>query len=251
MKDTLIGLLTALRFLTVLPIFWHAESDHKYYKQSVIFFPIVGLLIGTCGYLLANLLTTFFPLQISSCLLLFYLSSISGFLHLDGLADTADGLLSYRPREKKLAIMRDSRSGAMGVIILVFMLLLKFSAVNSIQPSYLPLAFFYMPIASRCAIVLTMVFLPYARSEGGLGQLFYLGEKYQLHFLVMVFLLVLCFIVDFNLTLIALLALIATVVLFGLWCKKVLGGTTGDTLGAVCELTETTVVVFLAAALNL
>jgi len=223
MKDTLIGLLTALRFLTVLPIFWHAESDHKYYKQSVIFFPIVGLLIGTCGYLLANLLTTFFPLQISSCLLLFYLSSISGFLHLDGLADTADGLLSYRPREKKLAIMRDSRSGAMGVIILVFMLLLKFSAVNSIQPSYLPLV----------------------------GQLFYLGEKYQLHFLVMVFLLVLCFIVDFNLTLIALLALIATVVLFGLWCKKVLGGTTGDTLGAVCELTETTVVVFLAAALNL
>lgn len=250
MKETVISLFTALRFLTILPVPWYASHDSEYYQDSVKYFPVVGLLIGVGGYLLANLLSGLIPHQINCGLMVLYLSAISGFLHLDGLTDTADGLLSYRPRDKKLAIMRDSRSGAMGVIALVFLLLLKFAALTATPISSLPLVLFYMPIVGRCAIVLTMEFLPYARSEGGLGQLFYLSKRYYLHLAPVVVLLFIGTLLEYKLTLIALLALVFSAIPFGLWCKKALGGATGDTLGAVCELTETLVVILFAAVLT-
>ncbi len=250
MKETFTSLFTALRFLTVLPVRWHSDRDQDFYKDSVKFFPLVGVIIGIGGVLLNSLFSWALPHQVTCCLLLLYLSAISGFLHLDGLTDTADGLLSYRTREKKLAIMRDSRSGAMGGIILVFLVLLKFSALTSIPSVWLPLVVLFMPIVGRCAIVLTMAVLPYARSEGGLGQLFYLGKPLKSYLSPLLVLLVIGLLFTFKLTLVALLALTIAAVPFGWWCKKALGGTTGDTLGAVCELTETSVAICFAAALS-
>ena len=239
-----------MRFLTVLPVPWHSDRDQDFYKDSVKFFPLVGVIIGIGGVLLNSLFSWALPHQVTCCLLLLYLSAISGFLHLDGLTDTADGLLSYRNREKKLAIMRDSRSGAMGGIILVFLVLLKFSALTTIPSVWLPLVVLFMPIAGRCAIVLTMAVLPYARSEGGLGQLFYLGKPLKSYLSPLLVLLVIGLLFTFKLTLLALLALTIAAVPFGWWCKIALGGTTGDTLGAVCELTETSVAICFAAALT-
>ena len=250
MKETVISLFTALRFLTILPVPWYASHDSEYYQESVKYFPVVGMLIGVGGYCIANLLSILIPHQITCCLMILYLSAISGFLHLDGLSDTADGLLSYRPRDKKLSIMRDSRSGAMGVIVLVFLLLLKFAALTAIPNSCLPMVLLFMPVAGRCSIVLTMGFLPYARSEGGLGQLFYLNKKYYLHLAPVAILLLLGVFWEYELTLIAILALVFSAIPFGIWCKKALGGATGDTLGAVCELTETLVAILFAAVLT-
>ena len=251
MKDLVIGLFTAFRFLTIIPLPWLADRDDEYFQKSVIFFPVVGLFIGCLGYLFCSLLYSILPQQILSCIILLYLSGISGFLHLDGLTDTADGLLSYRSRDRKLAIMRDSRIGAMGVIILIFVMLLKYSALNGISSAYLPIVVFLMPITGRCAIVITMTFLPYARENGGLGELFYKQHHYRSALLAIGILLIVSVLIDFHLVPIMVSALIFSVLPLGLWCNKALGGTTGDTLGAVCEITEASVALFLAIAITI
>jgi adenosylcobinamide-GDP ribazoletransferase len=250
MKSNLICFCSALRFLTILPVTWNGESDTEYFSKCAKYFAAIGLLIGVGGSFLTVILASFLPASLLACAILFYLAMISGFLHLDGLADTADGFLSSRPKEQILVIMRDSRIGAMGVISLVFLLLFKYAALLSIPIEDLPGAILYIPLAGRCALVLSMAYLPYAREEGGLGRLFYL-EKGRLIPAVSIGVLVVAgFLSSFHLALLALCALLATTFLFGIWCTKTIGGATGDTLGAVCELTETAVAFILAVYLN-
>jgi len=250
MKSNLICFLTALRFLTILPLPWYADRDSEYFAKCGNYFALVGLLIGIGGVILTSLLAQFLPPPLFSCVIILYLAIISGFLHLDGLADTADGFLSARPKEKILVIMHDSRSGAMGVIALVLLLLFKFAALLSIPTESVAAAVLFMPLAGRCALVISMAYLPCAR-EGGLGRLFSITKNLLTPALAILVVLVTGVFSDFLFAVLTLAALLSTVFLFGMWCRKVLGGTTGDTLGAVCELTETAVAMFFAIYLNL
>lgn len=163
---------TAIRFLTVIPVSWRADQDGRLFPQSVYAFALVGALIGGLGMLLVFLGGMVFPPGVTLFFALFFLAAISGFLHLDGLADSADGLLSARPREQSLAIMKDSRTGAMGVVLLILVLLGKFAALQTLSLDHLLVAIFCLPVAGRTAIVVTMALQRYARSEGGLGSLF-------------------------------------------------------------------------------
>jgi adenosylcobinamide-GDP ribazoletransferase len=246
MKQSLRQILTAFRFLTIIPLPWFSQNDSDYFPGSVKFFGLIGLLIGVSASILTHLFSSFLPNPLLCCFLLLYLSLISGFLHLDGIADTADGFFSSRPKEKILAIMKDSRTGAMGVIALVFLLLIKLCAFLSMPHEVLPLAAFFLPLAGRCAIVYTMNFLPYARAEGGLGQLFYTMNKTGNLWITTLIFFSGGFLVNFPLTILLLCVLLAVVALFGVWCKRMIGGITGDTLGAVCETTEATVAVSMS-----
>jgi len=246
MKQSLRQLLTAFRFLTIIPLPWFSQNDSDCFPDSVKFFGLVGLSIGIFGSILTNLLSSFLPYPLLCCALLLYLSLISGFLHLDGLADTADGFFSSRPKDQMLAIMRDSRTGAMGVIILIFLLLIKFCALLSLPPEKLPLIVFFLPLSGRCAIVYTMHYLPYARKDGGLGQMFYSTKKTGNLWITSLIFIVAGFWVNFYLTILLLCLLLVVVALFGVWCKRMIGGITGDTLGAACEIIETTVAIALS-----
>ena len=193
-------------------------------------------------------LLLFFPQQVVAVLALIYLAFISGFLHLDGLADSADGLLSSRPREDCLRIMKDSRTGAMGVVVVVCTLLAKYSALSAMTPATLCLAIFFMPLAGRSAILFSMAYLPYARTEGGLGSLFYSDSSKSAALAAFLALAIfLAFFAPSHL-IVTLLAVLGMNYIFGRWCRISLGGATGDTLGAVCELTEAiTAVAFTAS----
>ncbi|HKJ65374.1 MAG TPA: adenosylcobinamide-GDP ribazoletransferase [Desulfopila sp.] len=251
MKSILRSFLAGLRFLTIVPISWQAERDEKFFQKSVSFFPIIGLLIGVAGGAVAVLASDIVPQPLLAAILLLYLGAVSGFLHLDGLADTADGFFSSRPKDQVLTIMRDSRSGAMAITVLSFVLLFKFAALLSIAPHSLAWTVLIMPVAGRSAIVLQMAFLPYARKEGGLGALFYRRSKWVLpsFSLLLVFLLASANSVGLAALLIVTIATIGW--LFGLWCLKIIGGTTGDTLGAACELTEAATVAACAIYFNM
>jgi adenosylcobinamide-GDP ribazoletransferase len=238
LKALLVPLFTAIRFLTLLPFSWRVGDDGKYFSASLYYFPAVGLLIGSFGYLLAKLLCVFFPIQIAAVAILFFLACISGCLHLDGAADSADGLLSSRPREQALEIMKDSRTGAMGVIALVFLLLGKYAALSSMNTEVFCLAVFFMPLAGRCAILFAMAIQKYARKEGGLGQLFYSEKIKKPATLALLFLLMTLALFAPEVLLPLLGALLLAVVLFARWCNAKLGGATGDTLGASCEIAE-------------
>lgn len=242
----LAALCCALRFLTVLPISWCAEKDGELFTRSVYGFVPVGAIIGLFGMLLTSVAGMALPGAVVALVLVFYLGAISGFLHLDGLADSGDGLLSHRSREKSLEIMKDSRIGAMGVIVLIFTLGGKCVALSTLPQPCLGLAAFCLPLAGRCAIVITMAMHRYARQEGGLGSLFYSPDTRRAALLgiaVMVFLL--AAFVQWRIALITGLATAAIALWFGRFCRNRLGGVTGDTLGAVCELTELAVAIGL------
>lgn len=240
---------TAVRFLTILPVTWRAEKDPDNFNKCLVFFPAVGILIGIPGYLGARVLLAVFPEEVAASFAIIYLAFISGALHLDGLADSADGMLCARPRSDSLRIMKDSRTGAMGVIAVVCILITKFGSLISMPPETFCRALFFMPIAGRCAILLAMAWLHYARAEGGLGALFYSSGSRSAAILAFVLLTALLAFISFDLMVPTLLGIVSVVLLFGWWCRTKLGGATGDTLGATCELAETITAVCFTASL--
>ncbi len=240
----------ALRFLTLIPITKGAELDGEYFKQSLFYFPLIGLIIGAVCSVLTMGFQLFFPQPVVACFVVTFLAFISGCLHLDGLSDSGDGLLSSRPRDRSMEIMKDSRVGAMGVIVTIVVLLAKFSALMSIDKNLLPLAVFFMPLAGRIVILCTMALLPYAREEGGLGTLFYSAavRGYALFGITLLFTLLALFALQRWLVVVVVLVVIFAT--FNMWCKNKLGGATGDTLGANCELAEAGVAIAFAASLS-
>jgi len=238
----------AFRFLTIVPLPGRLGTTAEELAGATPFFPVVGLLLGGLAVPIAWGLNLLLPSMVAAVLLTFVLLAFSGGLHLDGLADTADGFFSSRPKEQILEIMRDSASGAMGVIALVLLLLVKVTCLASMAGNLLPVVFL-MPLAGRAAILLMMGLLPYARPRGGLASLFYSRRSKAVALWALVFLVVAAWLAAGWQGLMAVLAVVGMVLLFGWFCRVKIGGATGDTLGAACELAEA--VVTLVFAINL
>lgn len=240
--------LAAIRFLTVLrvPGAWGtAEAD---LAGSPIFFPVVGLLLGVLAAALAMALAVCLPALAASALLVIALLAFSGGLHMDGLSDTSDGFLSSRPRERVLEIMRDSHVGAMGVMAIACVLMLKFSLLASLPPGRVWRAALLMPLAGRVALVLNLALLPYARPQGGLAAIFFRRRPVAAALFGVVLLAGAGWYVAAWQGLAAAAAAIVVALLFGLYSYRRIGGVTGDTLGAACELAEIAPALILAGA---
>lgn len=121
----LLPLVAALQFLTRLPLPVRLPDSDAIYRRSTAFYPAAGLLIGMFAAGVAYGLSAIFPFYFVAALVMGLWVFLTGGLHLDGLMDTADGLFSYRSRERMLEIMKDSRVGAMGVMACVVLLLMK------------------------------------------------------------------------------------------------------------------------------
>jgi len=168
---------------------------------------------------------------------------------MDGLADAADGFFSARPRQRILEIMKDSHIGVMGVIAVVCVIMLKFSLLVSVPHSLRLNVIFLMPLAGRCALVAMMTCLPYVRKEGGLATLFD-GKRSWIHGIVAVFFLVIAGVLAAQWMGLAVgVVTLAVTALFSLFSYRKIGGYTGDTLGAVCEIAEI-IPVLVAVAWN-
>ncbi|XCN75347.1 MAG: adenosylcobinamide-GDP ribazoletransferase [Candidatus Electrothrix aestuarii] len=242
----------ALRFLSIIPFAGSFGTSEEELARSVSFFPLIGLLFSCIAVPLAWAMHLVLPPAVTAVLTVLLLLSFSGGLHLDGLADTADGFFSARPRERMLEIMRDSATGAMGVIALALLLSLKIACLASMK-SQLLIAVFLMPLAGRMAILLLMAMLPYARPEGGLGSLFK-GSFYSQQALIragaaLLVLSGLSWAAAGTQGLLAVFAVLFMSACFAFLCRRKIGGVTGDTLGAACELAEA--IVALVFTLNL
>ncbi|MFN2365053.1 MAG: adenosylcobinamide-GDP ribazoletransferase [Desulfurivibrionaceae bacterium] len=241
------GLFAAIRFLTIIPIPGAYGTGKDDLAASLPHFPLVGLLIGLGTGALFYLIGPYLSQPVLVVLGVTVLLGVSGALHLDGVADCADGFFSSRPRPLILEIMRDSRIGAMGVVALFLILAFKIAALWSLPPEDLWPLLVLMPIAGRCAMPIMIAVLPYARSEGGLATVFYAKGAVAEALWAGVLLLVTCWlfagIVGFVIAFLTLLVIL----LFCFFCKKIIGGATGDTLGAVCEISETAIALFYAS----
>ena len=227
----------AMRFLTVFPIPGSCGTAAEDLAASTPFFPVVGIILGAASAVAAWGLAHVLPPLAASALMVVGLISVSGGLHLDGLADTADAFFSSRPREQMLEIMKDSRVGAMGVIAIVSVMLIKVSVLASLLPGNFWRAALLMPLAGRSALVWQMAFLPYVRAQG-LGSSF---AQSSLRFAAFLALAVLALtgwaLLQQRGLCTAGMSALATLV-FSVYCRRKIGGATGDTYGAGCEIAE-------------
>jgi adenosylcobinamide-GDP ribazoletransferase len=237
----------AVRFLTVIPFPGSWGTDEASLAGSTVFFPAVGLLIGFGAAGIAVCAVRWLPPGPAAALIVVALLAVSGGLHMDGLSDTADGLLSARSRERALEIMRDSRVGAMGVIAVVCALMLKFAAVASLPAAEIWRTALLMPVAGRAALVVTIALLPYARPEGGLAAPFYRKRSMLAALSAEVILLATAWLVLDVAGVIAACASLAAVLILAVYTYRRVGGATGDTLGAACEIAELVAAMAMAA----
>jgi len=242
----------AFSFLTIVPLpFYpcrtHASSD---LSKSFSFFPLVGLFHGSCYLALAYSGSHYVPSLLLAALVSSMTVILTRALHLDGLADLADGVGGGYTPERRLEIMKDSRIGAFGALALIIALTLKTAALHAIISDARWLPLLIVPSLSRFAMVVTAFKSPYARSTGGLGKSF-LEHMTAQHFISAVALsLIISLFLAPRFALAAFPALLATAALLRRLTRRWLGGITGDVLGAVNEITEV-ILLSLAASLPL
>ena len=162
-------LISAFQFLTILPLGKPRELDAS---KMTPCFPIVGLAIGLILLFADYLFSKLWPVNVVSLLDVMLLAILSGGLHLDGLGDTADGLFSHKSPERALAIMRDSRIGAMGLLAILFVLAIKWVSLQGVG-EHRALFLLIIPAYSRGAMMFGIKFLNYGRPEGGVGTDFF------------------------------------------------------------------------------
>lgn len=225
--------LATLRFLTILPLGRPGPFDPR---GLVAHFPLAGLAMGLLLAVVDSLLALIWPPMVVAALDAALLAAISGALHLDGLADMADGLYGHRDPQKALAIMKDSRVGAMGLVAVVVVLLVKTVALGHIDHARF-LALALVPAYARAAMMFGMRLLPYARGPEGTGGAFFETPLANADFRYLIIPAALSLLLGWRGIVLNLVFALATAALIVLYRRR-LGGITGDLLGAMTEIVE-------------
>lgn len=243
---SLSGLMTAFRFLTILPLGRGPAVDGRDMARAMAWFPVVGAVMGAGLVGLDMLFTGRLPGPVVAVLLVGALALVTGGLHLDGLADTLDGMYGGRgDRRRTLAIMKDSRIGAMGVIGLVLLLLLKYELVEGLHGPLRAPGLLLMPMAARFSQVVISYRAEYARKDGSLAQPFVeLLGGWQLAFAA-VFAVAVSVWAAGGMGLSAVAACVVLTLFARHYFHRKIGGITGDTIGAVSEVNEVIVILVL------
>ncbi|HET8907238.1 MAG TPA: adenosylcobinamide-GDP ribazoletransferase [Ktedonobacterales bacterium] len=256
----LTGLALAVEFLTVVPV-RRVRSDaaadaaaaatvpHDM-SLALPWFPLVGAMLGLALVIVDWLLSLAFPLGVRSVGVLVFDALITGMLHLDGFVDCCDALPGRRSIERRLEILRDSRVGAYGALGGTLLMITRYAALTALVGPLRWLALLAAPVLGRWAIVYVVSRYPYARSSGAGTPFRTRGAAPFVLATGSMLLLLACNVLvngrlELTLTVagviagLLLLAAIATMLGWGTWASRRLGGAlTGDTYGAVCVLVE-------------
>lgn len=160
-----------MAFITILP----TGKNPVYSPVGMIrFFPVVGLIIGTLLVITDFLASMVWPAPAAAIVDLIFLVAVTGAFHLDGLGDTADGIFSHQSRERALEIMKDSRTGMMGLVAVVLGLAAKLAGIWSVKISCSPVQamaiLLLVPSFSRASMILGIKYLKYGRKGRGTGK---------------------------------------------------------------------------------
>ncbi|WP_051553694.1 adenosylcobinamide-GDP ribazoletransferase [Desulfobulbus elongatus] len=241
------ALILMIQFMTRYPIPVAIDFTAERFVQGMKWMPLVGLLVAlpaAGGFVLADWLL---GRELAALIAVILLIGVTGGLHVDGLADTADGLFSYRSRERMLEIMRDSTLGVNGVIAVVLAILLKYLLLRAIPADGAVPALLAAPVLGRMALVWHSAVARYARQERGIGDYVNQTGLVQAVFATLFSLILVGGMLFFWgvranvipwLTLILHLPPVGLAVGFAAYVKWRLGGITGDTIGASIELAE-------------
>jgi len=238
-------LLTALEFLTIVRLRRPREADLGQLARSQAVFPLVGLLLGLVLVGLDEGLSEVMPAPAVASLLVVALIVATGGLHLDGLADTCDGLFGGDTPEERLVIMRDSRVGSYGLLAVASLLLLKWAAFLSLASPVRPGALLLAPALGRWAIVAAVAPFPYARPEGLGKAMHQVAWPYPALAGVIALAASVAFFAGWGLALFGFASVLSWLVAW--YVRGKIGGTTGDVYGAIAEMVEVAVLLFAAS----
>lgn len=246
MSRALRAALAAVTFLTIVPVGRGVELDADDVGRAGPLFPLVGAAIGAVMGATAWELAKYVDATVAAAVAVAVGAVVTGALHLDALADTADGL-GGRTREDALRIMREHHLGAYGVVALVLDLLIKTAAVASLAARHSPVgALIAAGALSRAVPTPLAAALPYAQPSPGSGGA--IGQRTSVGRALVAILLALAVAgLALHGNALPAVAAAAVVVLLAAAFSRRLGGITGDVLGAACETCETAVLVVLAA----
>ena len=239
----------AMQFLTVFPIQLKQMPSPQQNAQSLLFYPLIGMLIGLVLFAIALTLVKL-PIILLSTLLLVVWIWITGGLQLDGLADTADAWVGgFGDPEKTLRIMKDPSSGPIGVLSLLIVCVLKWSALYVLLEQQQLWLLILVPMLARLSPLILFLTTPYVREKGlGTAMSQYIPRKLSYVIVAVVF--GLCgFMGLWGL----LLVIFSTMTLWYLRAKFIrrIGGITGDTIGATIEWVESVALFTMVCLLSL
>ena len=248
MKKILEPIKDAVSFLTIIPLPCPLVSTDPLRRmgRALAWFPVVGALIGWMTGQIIFIASSHLPMVVAVLLGLLLMTVLTGAIHIDGFADTMDGLGARGGREGILQAMQDSRLGAFGGIGLFFLLGLKWVLLQAVPTHQLVVALASTCALGRLALVVSSRLFPYVPGKNGLGRLVTDGDsngEMAIAF-VLCALLLLVGLAHFIDLFILLLLMGAVVWLLNRWVVTRLGGITGDTLGAVNEVVEVAALFF-------
>ncbi|MCE1271264.1 MAG: adenosylcobinamide-GDP ribazoletransferase [Acinetobacter sp.] len=236
----------ALQFLTVLPIELKTMPSAKQNGQAILFYPFVGLLIGLV-LLGVSLILVKLPILLIASIILVLWISLTGGLHLDGLADTADAWVGgFGDPERTLKIMKDPSCGPIGVLSLVAVCLLKFAALYVLLEQHLNTFLILVPMLGRSVPLFLFLTTAYVRDKG-LGRSITDFIPKKLTWTVFVITTTLLCVFKW-LGLVTFIFFITVLFYLRALFIKRIGGITGDTVGAAIELIETGLILSFVVA---
>lgn len=224
-----------LQFLTRIPINISLKVDEKDFNESVLYFPLVGYVIGliimSIDYLLLKIVPSIAPLFTVIGLIV-----VTGGLHLDGLGDTFDGLYSNRGKERVLEIMKDSRLGTNAALALILLILGKVGVISALNNNSLVFpVLLFTPVFARLNVVLACRVAKYARPSG-MGNLF-IGKVNNIQMLIAIGIAFIPAVLFKEIFITGILTSIFSFVYVKHVTNKI-DGMTGDTIGSMIELSE-------------
>lgn len=232
-------LLIALQFLTIIPVRVSTPVNPQHIGQSLLFYPLVGLILSSILLIVAWLLNTQ-SLAVSAILMLSLWVVLSGGLHLDGLADSADAWLGgLGDKAKTLLIMKDPASGPIAVSVLILVLVIKFVMLIELLKQHNYLAIVFAVTLARTALPLLFLTTPYVRKDG-IGTLL-VANQARIASKWLLASIALLSIIFSGFTL--LISAFSVFLILRYWMEQRLNGTTGDTAGAMVEILETTILI--------
>jgi len=239
--------LVALEFLTTLRLRKVRQWDDRTFGAALAWYPAVGLLIGLILLAGDRLLAQLLPVGAASALLVAGLALLSGGLHLDGVADTADGMALQGDRAERLGVMSEGNTGPAGVMALVLVLLIEWVALSSLAPPVRSAGIVLAPALARWAVVPMVVFFRPARPRG-LGHALH-QSAWPLAAPISTVIGGVAAVALFGLGGVALVAVAAGAAFTIAWAAaRLLEGVTGDTYGAAIEVAFAAVLLSLVAA---
>ncbi len=239
----MMSFLAAFRFLTSIPIpvmreDWNRPLTQQQFARSLVYYPLVGLILGGVLCALYWVFSNLLPLLLADALIIGTLAYMTGALHLDGLIDTFDGLAGgHKSPERRLQIMKTPDVGAVGAVAGIVVILLQFAALSSVPQSHIYVALILMPVLSRWAMAYAVFRYPYGR-ESGMGQALKSGSNNWVLPIASVTALIFAVIAGGWLGVISMAVIWLLTVALAQFFRGKFNGLTGDTYGAINEITE-------------